>query len=75
MQDKNGRPYATFDDLKPGDRVEVDGGFSCIPKGAKYIVENGEEDGLFITAGGHRHYLDGSLDFTTQKFYMGVYKC
>lgn len=47
-------------DIKIGDRVKTDGGFTCMAAGTK-IVE-GDDDGLFIPCNDGKHYLDGQED-------------
>jgi len=50
-------------DLKPGDKLKADGGFSCLKLGEIRTVQSAE-DGLFITCNKGRHYLNGQTDET-----------
>lgn len=50
-------------DIKPGDRLTADGGFSCLDKGASYAVRSAEDaKGLFVNCADGKHYLDGQTD-------------
>lgn len=59
--DSRGRPYARLSQLKPGDKLEFDDGFTCIPDGATRKVRVGTADALYVTCRLGRHYLDGQL--------------
>ncbi|ETI62995.1 hypothetical protein C100_14880 [Sphingobium sp. C100] len=59
--DKNGRAYAHLSSLKAGDRVEVDGDFTCIPAGSTLTVEVDPTGELFIPCTSGMHFLDGQL--------------
>ncbi len=50
--DKNGRPYATVAETKVGDKLEADGGFTCIAEGAVLEVKQ-DGDGLYVECNGH----------------------
>lgn len=60
------RPFPKLVDIKPGDILEADAGFPCIPNGARLVVQ-GDGHGLFIHCCGPddeqdpmcHHYLDG----------------
>ncbi len=73
MKDTKGREYARLGLLKPGDRVRVDEGFTCLDPGEVCEVHEDEEHYLFVLCGGpqdtetdrprsrkrrERHYLD-----------------
>jgi hypothetical protein len=45
-------------DLKPGDTVIADAGFTCMAAGPK-IVESDDGRGLYVRCRRGRHYLDG----------------
>lgn len=57
-------------DVKPGDRLRADGGFTCIPDGAVRTVSRDAAGELFIRCKGpdgegkcgHRHHLEGQRD-------------
>lgn len=57
-------PFANLKDLKAGDKVRTDGGFTCMPEGATRTVRAGE-DGLYVRCDDGRHYLDGQHDART----------
>jgi hypothetical protein len=59
--DVHGREYAKLSELKPGDRLEIDGGFPCIHRGRKRTVRR-DEGGLFVGCLSGQHYLDGQAD-------------
>jgi hypothetical protein len=68
--------YVKLEDLKPGDRIVADGGFTCIIPAQVCTVEQDEEARLFVPCFGPecdeplratgkqecRHYLDGQCD-------------
>ena len=85
--DASGRPYAKLSELQPGDKVQVDDGFTCIKAGAKRTVWY-KGDGLCIRCGGsadddedstadkpqvHSHYLVGQLSDDGDSL-IGIYK-
>ncbi len=47
-------------DLKAGDVLIADAGFSCIPEGE--VIVNGDEAGLYFECAEGRHRLDGQED-------------
>ena len=49
-----------FIDVKVGDKVKTDAGFTCLPS-MEHLVEE-DEEGLFVTCICGRHYLVGQLD-------------
>ena len=53
-----------LNDLKPGDKVIADDGFTCIKAWSCLEVFAGEDKNLYIPckAGDRCHYLDGQLD-------------
>jgi hypothetical protein len=58
-------------DTKPGDVLEADGGFTCMKKGTRRIVQRAA-DGLYIICSHGRHGLAGQLsDDSTH--YVGLY--
>lgn len=60
--DLQGREYASMKLLQADDIVQVDAGFTCIPKNATRTVRQ-DNHGLFIDCSDGNHYLDGQLDF------------
>jgi hypothetical protein len=52
-------PAARLDDLKAGDTLFADDGFTCMQAGVKTVRE--DEDGLYIPCADGSHYLDGQL--------------
>lgn len=76
--DVNGRPYARLEQLKPGDMVELDDGFTCHEAGIVEVKEDADEpdDTLYFDCVDddgrpHRHHLVGQLD--DDGFLVGVY--
>jgi hypothetical protein len=72
MKDKNGRPWATVAEVKPGSIVEADGGFDCLVDGKQYTVYSYPNDRLSIPCAKGSHFLDGQLD-DTNTYYIGLY--
>jgi hypothetical protein len=76
--DKLGRPYATPDDLKAGDKVDVDAGLTCMEPGRKTVkaVTRGKDKGaLYIECDDGKHFLSGQLETENGvRFYMGIHK-
>lgn len=75
----DGREWAKLSALKAGDRVELDGGFTCGIAGKTLIVEE-DEDGLFVPCGGAegereatQHYLDGQISEVDNDHLVGVW--
>jgi len=54
-----------FSDVKEGDVLVADGGFTCIRKGAELTVSSRFSDGLFVPCDEGEHYLDGQLNYET----------
>lgn len=55
-----GREYARMSQLKVGDKLECDGGFTCIPDKAIREVKMNNH-GLYIDCEEEGHQLDGQL--------------
>lgn len=62
MKDKQGGSYATVRGTKPGMKVEVDGGFTCIEKGAVREVKTDAEGHMFFDCTAGQRYLAGQYD-------------
>lgn len=74
MKDKQGRKYARLDRLKPGDRVMVDGGFTCMEPWSRHRAHVDPVDKrLYIFCRSGQHYLDGQLNRQGVSL-VGVYK-
>ncbi len=58
-------------DLKPGDRIEIDDGFTCADAGTVDVCAdtNGE---LYFACEDGRHYLEGQLDFDGSDVLVGI---
>ena len=72
--DRFNRPYARLCDLKAGDKIELDGGFSC--QRATIVTVHKDSDGLFFRCQEGRHYLRGQLlddCVDLDGFLIGVY--
>jgi len=68
--DKNGREYAKLDQLKAGDHVEIDDGFTCMSAGTT-IVHEGAGGELYIPCSCGRHFLSGQHD--GDNWLVGIY--
>ena len=51
-------------DLKAGDIVTIDSGFTCM-KAGNHLVHSDVHGQLFLKCDDGRHYLDGQEDFDT----------
>lgn len=67
--DKAGRPWAKFSELKAGDKLEPDGDFDCLTKGATLEVKwDIEDEELYVDCtrehgdGFHKHFLESHED-------------
>jgi hypothetical protein len=67
--DRRGRSYARYSQLKKGDKVEVDRGFTCMKASIKVVRES--KHGLYVTCDEGTHYLAGQL--TQEDYLIGVY--
>jgi hypothetical protein len=78
-RDINGKAYARISEIKEGDYVIVDGGFTCMKDGTRKRVRlgrNGELNIACTSDGGHS--LNGQYETKCagkccQPFYMGIY--
>lgn len=61
IKDKKGRAYAKLSQLKAGQMVWVDGGFTCLPPWTKREVKQ-DADGLYIDCSEGTHHLAGQAD-------------
>lgn len=87
MRTTQGREYAKLSDLKPGDMIEIDGGFEegdCFLKaGAQFMVHAEDQNWLdrlkrkpkelYFNCGAGYHALEGQLD-DDGDYLIGVYK-
>ncbi len=66
--------YARAADVKVGDVMITDGGFTCMPAGAEKIVQADEESELCIPCDHGLHKLEGQLGYTdeTEGLYVGL---
>ena len=58
----DGRAYVCAKSVKAGHWLEVDGGFTCLPKGARVKVKvkkDRDSGGLFVDCMVGQHFLDG----------------
>lgn len=70
-KDIKGRHYAKLQELKVGDAIELDGGFTCAKAGTKIVKQN-ERGELYFPCKGGRHMLVGQADDGIHC--IGVYK-
>ena len=71
MKDLQGRPYATALQAVPGRIVQVDGDFTCLPKGAVRKVLGTVEEPYIRCSCGY-HLLAGQLS-RCGRYYVGLY--
>lgn len=76
--DVNGRAYARLDELKPGDMVELDDGFTCHDAGIVEVKADAAEpdDRLYFdcvddNGRPQQHHLVGQLD--DDGYLVGIY--
>ena len=74
-QDQPARPsYARETDVKVGDVLITDGGFTCMPAGVEKIVRADDDGELCIPCDHGLHKLEGQLGYTdeTEGLYVGL---
>jgi hypothetical protein len=70
-RDKKGRRYAKLAGLRPGDKVQVDGGFDCMEAWSIKEVHQHKSGVLYINCGKGNHILDGQDD--GDGYLVGIY--
>jgi len=60
-KDKQGRPYAKISELKAGNRIKVDGDFTCLAPWTEHEVKQ-DDDGLYVSCKEGKHHLKGQAD-------------
>lgn len=60
--------YLKEGEIKAGDTVRLDGGFTCVEAGLTIVQE--DSGGLWFPCSSGRHYIDGQLKKTGE--YMGI---
>lgn len=58
-------------DIKAGDVLVADGGFTCLREGQQCEVKT-DDKGLYIGCDEGSHYLDGQTDFATGTKVVGL---
>ena len=48
-------------DLKAGDLVQVDDGFTCMRSGPRYVRVDKEDGRLYVHCAAGKHFLEGQL--------------
>ena len=72
--DLNGREYAKASQLKAGDEVQIDDGFTCLRANSTHIVFSGNDpDALYIRCDEGIHWLGGQLAADGETL-IGVYR-
>jgi hypothetical protein len=66
-------PFAQESEVKPGDRLICDGGFTCVPAGKRVKVMEAP-NGLYFKCKEGRHYLDGQLGDNGELIGLVLYK-
>lgn len=69
--DRCGRPWAMASDVKAGDMLQCDGGFTCMRDGAKKVVK-ADGDKRYVACRDGRHYLKGQEN--NDGALIGLYK-
>lgn len=69
--DISGRPYAKLSQLKAGDTVELDSGFTCRMEGSVELQAD-TKDELFFVCDDGKHYVSGQAD--DGEHCVGIYK-
>lgn len=79
-KDTNGRPYAKLSEVKVGDILEADSGFTCLKDGAQLKIKSDGGD-LYVDCSGaedddpeekHKHFIEGQAD--DGEHLVGFYK-
>lgn len=70
LADKDGRPYVRLDDLRAGDRIELDDGFTCC-KPHTTTVHADKRGELYFKCNDGRHYVAGQLE---RGSLIGIYR-
>jgi hypothetical protein len=65
------RRYAKLSELKEGDKIELDGDFTCQRKGVHFVHKD-EHGGLYFNCREGRHLLDGQAD--DGEHCVGIYR-
>lgn len=67
------RQFVKLKDVKRGDVLKTDGGFTCMREGVLKKVRQGRDGQLYVRCGRDgRHVLDGQADDRTGR-YIGFY--
>lgn len=67
-----GREWAKLSELKPGDKVKTDGGFTC-GISSKELEVGFDEHGFYVPCKHGRHFLDGQLSSVDHDHLVGVW--
>ena len=59
-------------DIKVGNILIADGGFTCLKEGQKCEVMYKKGLGLYIECNEKQHFLDGQTDFDTGEYLVGL---
>lgn len=63
-------------EVKVGDKLVADGGFTCIKEGQVVEVKKNATDGLYVDCDYGHHSLEGQLGYTEETYgcYVGFLK-
>jgi len=53
---------ATLHNTKAGDTLLADDGFTCIPGDGEVVVQQADDERLYVPCSEGRHYLEGQLN-------------
>ncbi len=70
--DKQGRAYAKLSELKAGDEIELDDGFTCASAGKKIVKETPYGLAFDCSEGDGSHTISGQAD--DGEHCIGIYK-
>lgn len=70
----DGRPWARLSELKAGDKLVADGGFTCIKKGGVVVVEARGDGQLYVGCRSGSHYLDGQVSGENHDSLIGLWR-
>lgn len=66
--------FAKVAEVKAGDKLKADGGFTCIAEGAILTVVENEMGELCVPCKKGLHSLEGQMDYDTAETYVGLSK-
>lgn len=68
------REFAKASEIKPGDIVEADAGFPCIPGGTKLEVKENEYGERYVDCTHGKHFIHEEAGSGGDGIYIGLYR-